>query len=103
MLSDDISARVEAFIRQRFHVPADDKWFSRRSNLWEEGYVDSTGVVELIAHLESTFDLALADEVLFDPAFSTIDGIAGILRTSMARRDRCSHDSATTTPGMDPV
>lgn len=103
MTQDSIAARVEAFIRERFHVPEDDAWFSRQSNLWEEGYIDSTGVVEVIAHLESTFGIVLPDEVLFDPAFSSVEGIARIVSASMTGQDPCSDDSATTTPGMDPT
>jgi acyl carrier protein len=98
----EIAARIEAFIRHRFRVPPDDAWFTRGANLWEQGYVDSTGVVDLIAHLEHTFGVALPDEVLFDPSFATIDGMAAIVGACTTRRDRCSSDSATTTSATDP-
>ena len=79
MTAEEVAASVEAFLRERFQIPADDPWFSRQSHLWEDGYVDSVGVVELIGHIESTFGVELPDEALFDPAFTSVDGIAKIV------------------------
>jgi len=76
---DELASEIEAFIRERFQIPANDPGFSRRSSLWDDGYVDSIGVLELIVHIETSFDLKLPDEALFDPAFTTIDGIATIV------------------------
>jgi acyl carrier protein len=76
---ETIESTVEEFIRTRFRVrPADDH-FSREVNLWEEGYVDSAGVVEMIAFLETTFSVTLPEEVLFDPDFTFIRGIARLI------------------------
>ena len=74
--TENIASDLEAFIREQFCVTDDDSAFARGANLWEEGYVDSTGLVELIAFLEERFEVVLPDEVLFDPAFTSIDGIA---------------------------
>jgi|SRR5688572_8187940 len=82
----EVAASVEAFLCARSHVSADDRRFSRQINLWEEGYVDSIGVIELIGHIEDTFEVALPDEVLFDPGFASIDGIARIVATLPVRR-----------------
>jgi acyl carrier protein len=84
--TDGAAAEVEAFIRERFRIGADDERFSRSSNLWEDGYVDSIGVVELIGHIESRFEIVLPDEVLFDPAFTSVAGIAGIVSALSAQR-----------------
>lgn len=70
---------VEQFVRQNFDIQADDAFFSNEINLWEEGYVDSTGVVELIAFLESEFSLVIPERHLFSPDFTRIDGIARII------------------------
>ena len=86
MTLDQVAASVETFIRTRSRVSADDGRFSRTSNLWEDGYVDSIGVVELIGHIETTFDVALPDEALFDPDFTSVDGIARIVSALPARR-----------------
>jgi acyl carrier protein len=67
---------LERFIRERFQIADDEAGFSRSVNLWEEGYVDSLGVVEVIAFLEKRFCVSLPEEVVFSPDFTTIDDIA---------------------------
>lgn len=81
----EIGALVEAFVRDRSRVGVDDARFSRSSNLWEDGYVDSIGVVELIGFIEATFGVELPDEALFHPDFTSIDGIARIVSALPAR------------------
>lgn len=86
MTKDEVASRVETFIRARSRVSPDDRRFTRQINLWEGGYVDSIGVVELIAHIETTFEVALPDESLFDPDFANVDGIARIVCGLPARK-----------------
>ncbi|MDH4260768.1 MAG: acyl carrier protein [Gammaproteobacteria bacterium] len=74
-----IAETVEAFIRRRFDIAESDPYFSRQSNLWDEGYVDSLGMTELIVFLESTFAIQVPDTVLFSPQFTSIDGIASLV------------------------
>jgi acyl carrier protein len=74
-----VAACVEAFVRTRARVGAEDRRFSRQVNLWEDGYVDSIGVVELIGHIEASFGVDLPDEALFDPDFTSVEGIARIV------------------------
>ena len=71
-----MALQIEGFVRDRFQIPADDGLFSRQVNLWEEGYVDSMGVVEVIEFLERHFEIKLPEEVIFAPEFTSIDGIA---------------------------
>lgn len=75
-----IAADLEAFVRLRSHVSDDDPRFSRENNLWQDGYLDSIGVVELIGHIEAAFGVDVPDETLFDPAFTSVTGIAGVVR-----------------------
>jgi len=75
----EVAASVEAFLRVRSRVSSLDPRFSREINLWEDGYVDSIGVVELIGFIEATFEVVIPDEVLFDPDFTSVNGIARIV------------------------
>jgi len=72
----EIGQELEAFVRDRFQVEEDDDFFATDVNLWEEGYVDSAGVVELIAYLEDTYSTTIPRSMLFDPGFTSVDGIA---------------------------
>ncbi len=79
-----VAADVEAFVRARFSVPRSDLLFTRTVDLFEEGYVDSTGLVELIAHVEELYGIRLPEEALFDTSFGNIDGIARVVAELLA-------------------
>ena len=81
----DIASVIEQFIRRQFRV--DDAGPSiRQTHLFESGFVDSAGVVELIAFLEATFRIRLDDDHVFSDDFTTIDGIAAIVEAVTAGR-----------------
>jgi acyl carrier protein len=82
----DIANRLEEFIRRTGEVDAGDIGFGRDVHIFEAGYLDSLGVVRLIAHLESTYALEFTDEELFDPRFTTIDGMSEILAGRLESR-----------------
>lgn len=79
MTRETIAHTLEDFIRDRFQVESDDDLFSRELNLWEEGYLDSAGVVELIAFMEERFQIEVPRAFLVDPSFTHIDGMAARL------------------------
>lgn len=83
---DEAAERIEAFLRREFRVAPEDPVFGRDTHLFESGFVDSTGVIELVSFLESTFGVDLPDEDLFGEEFTTINGISGIVH-------RCSNGS----------
>ena len=76
---ETIALDLEVFLRRSFLIPDDDARFTRTVNLWEEGYVDSAGVVETIVHLERRWDVRLPDDVVFDPRFNHVAGIAELV------------------------
>jgi len=86
MTQDKIEMVVEEYVRTRFRVQADDVVFGREVNMWENGYVDSAGVVELLAFLETTFQIKLSEEAFFDPDFTNICGIARAVHREVERR-----------------
>jgi acyl carrier protein len=84
----EIAPVIERFIRKQFRI--DETVPSLRSvHLFESGVVDSAGVVELIAFLESTFAIRLGDDEVFSDDFTTIDGIAVIVESTAARAAAC--------------
>jgi acyl carrier protein len=74
-----IAARLEEFIRRQFSIAPTDTRFSRSALLFEDGYIDSVGAVELLAFIQETFGVAVPDEQLLSEEFSTIDGVATII------------------------
>ena len=79
MTEQDVAAAVEEFARREFSIKPSDRRFDRTVDLFEDGYVDSIGVIELIQFLERTFGMEIPEADLFSPEFSTIDGIAKIV------------------------
>jgi acyl carrier protein len=82
--SSRVDLLIEAlsdFIRERFSVPADDSNFHPDVHLWNEGYVDSLGIAEVVAFVEERFGIVLPDDVFFDESHLTIAGLAGFAVT----------------------
>ena len=98
---DDIASDLEVYLRRSFHIPDSDVRFSRDANLWEGAYVDSTGVVELIVHLESRWGVDLPDEVVFDPEFSSVNGIARLVHSLRGRTG--AHTAGATESAVSPA
>ena len=79
MTHDQIAARLEGFVRRHFGVARDDPAFSRRAHLFQDGYVDSLGVVELLAFIHEQFGVEVPDEELVPDRFETIEDIARVV------------------------
>jgi acyl carrier protein len=75
----DVAAAVEEFARREFSIKDSDQRFDRTVDLFEDGYVDSIGVIELIQFLERAFAIEIPEADLFSPEFSSIEGIARIV------------------------
>lgn len=78
-VTDAIARELEGFLRRAFHIRADDPAFTPEANLWSEGYIDSVGVVETIAHLEARWQVKLPEQVVFDARFTHVAGIADLV------------------------
>jgi acyl carrier protein len=77
--TEQVASALEAFIRGRFQVRPDDGYFSAETDLWGEGYLDSLGVVELVHFIEGEFRVSVPTEMLFDPDFVRISGMARLI------------------------
>ena len=83
-----IADDLERFLRESFQIPADDDFFSRSLNLWEEGYVDSPGVLEVLAYLEAKWAVTIPQEALFRPEFTSVNGIADVVAALVENASR---------------
>jgi acyl carrier protein len=79
LIPESIASRVEAFVRTRFEVDPNDDDFDRSVDLYDRGYIDSVGFVELLAFLGQEFRVEIPEEDLLSDEFLTIDGIATIV------------------------
>ena len=84
----EIGTVIERFIQKQFRI-VDHVADLRSTHLFESGLVDSAGVVELIAFVESTFKVGLGDDHVFSDDFTTINGIAAMVHALIAPRLAC--------------
>ena len=65
------------FLKKRKKIKRDP--LTEETDIFETGFVDSLGIVELVTSIESTFSIRLDSAQLQDPKFKTIQGIAEII------------------------
>jgi acyl carrier protein len=76
----DVVGRLEAYFHNHFNVSPRDSRFGPTVDLFQEGYVDSVGLAELLQLIEDEFGVVIPDEDLLSDDFATIAGIARIVR-----------------------
>lgn len=71
----EISQAVRRFISENFMFRDDGNAIAADASLLEAGIIDSTGVLELICFLESTYDIEVADEEMLPENLDSIRAI----------------------------
>ena len=71
-----IADQLRAFIRERYKIPANDADFGDDTHLFDYGYVDSFGAVELTAFVEATFSTKITENDLIVHPLNTIREIS---------------------------
>ncbi len=73
----DIAVRIREFVIESFLYGAEDEAFTDETSLLGAGYVDSTGVLEIIGFLEETFGISVEDEEMIP---ENLDSVASMER-----------------------
>ena len=58
---EEVTSDLRGFIRERFGIPENDSDFNDEVNLFNYGYIDSFGAVELTSFIESQFSIRLTE------------------------------------------
>jgi acyl carrier protein len=87
-MTTDIAGRVRGFIEDNFLYRTDQGELSDQESLLEAGLIDSTGILELVAYLESEFSLQMADDEIVPENLDSVTAIAAYVarKTSAAGR-----------------
>ncbi|HLV65346.1 MAG TPA: acyl carrier protein [Polyangiaceae bacterium] len=75
----DIAREVREFIAKNFYA-ANVEAISDDSSLLDQGIIDSTGVLELVAFLESTYAIHVEDEEIVPENLDSISAITVYVR-----------------------
>lgn len=70
-----VTNQIRAFVLEKF-PQAKKKNLRDSDKLLESGIVDSLGILDLVAFLESDFQVHISDEELLPENFQTVDAIA---------------------------
>jgi acyl carrier protein len=72
----EVAARVRSFITSNFYV-ADSAKLTDEDSLLDGGVVDSTGILEVVSHIEAQFGIRVLDEEMLP---ENLDSIGKITR-----------------------
>jgi len=76
MPSNETAAKVEAFLRATFGIASDDVDFGWDTHLFNHGYVDSFGAVEIMTFLETECSVEVEPSDFLDHSMNTVNEIA---------------------------
>jgi acyl carrier protein len=77
---DSVERDIEEFLQRELKVDPSDPLFTREVDLFDAGYVDSIGFAELLGFIQERYGVDVPEEDLLSDDFSTIDGIAAVVR-----------------------
>jgi acyl carrier protein len=83
---NDVETKIRTFIEDNFLFREDRAAMSDSESLLEAGLIDSTGILELVAFLESEFQIRMADEEIVPTNLDSIKAIVGYVGAKMAKR-----------------
>ena len=76
MENDHIAKEIREFVRQQFNVPETDADFTDDVHLFDYGYVDSFGAVNLTTFVETKFSIKINSSDMIAHPLNTIREIA---------------------------
>ena len=76
-MKPDIRSAVRRFIAQNFLFRDDGDAITDDQSLLDAGIMDSTGILELVCFLETTFDIEVKDDEMLP---ENLDSVAAIAR-----------------------
>ncbi len=72
----NISNPIREFLQEHYLFGYGEEEFSDDASLLEHGILDSLGILEIIAFIESEFDIKVPDEEILPENFDSVEGIS---------------------------
>jgi acyl carrier protein len=76
--------RIKQYILKNFLFSDDDNAIGDQDSLVRGGILDSTGIYELIMHIEEEFKLSIAPEEMVPDNFDTLDAMDAFIARKQA-------------------
>jgi acyl carrier protein len=74
----ELQQQIRDFVTSNFYV-ADPKALEDRTSLLDQGIIDSTGVLEVIMFIETTFGVTVEDSEMLPENLDSIERIAAFV------------------------
>lgn len=75
----EITTILDEYVRERFEIERDDLDYSDEVNLFDYGYVDSLGAVEIIMFVEEHFGCRISQKDISKYPMNTVREIAEVV------------------------
>ncbi len=79
-MSNDVASSVKAFVVDRFLYGQGGDGLKSGDSFLQRNLMDSTGVLELVAWLEESYKIQVADQELVPDNLDSIDKIAAFVK-----------------------
>ena len=77
-----VTETISQFIREKFDI-GDDPDFTTDVHLFNEGFVDSFGAVEIINFVEETYDIEITQKDITLYPMNTVEEIAEVVESKI--------------------
>ena len=81
-----MQTEIRQFVVENFLFGQSDRQVSNSQSFLEGGIIDSTGVLELIAFLESRYGISIADEELVPANLDSVDRVANFVESKLKQK-----------------
>lgn len=78
----DIEREIESYVREKFEI-GDDPDLTLDTHLFDEGFVDSLGAVEIVNFVEQKFEIQITQKDLTLYPMNTINEIAEVVKSKV--------------------
>jgi len=85
-VSTAVKDAIRTFVVQNFMFGQGDE-LSDDASFLEAGIIDSTGVLELVGFIETTYSVAVADEDLVPANLDSVERVAGFVERRVKERE----------------
>ena len=95
----ELTERIRGFILENFIVDGDGN-LENGISLLEEGIIDSTGVLELVAFIEETYHIKVQDEELIPENLDSVNNICKFIQKKLSASDTRVEVAESTVAGV---
>lgn len=84
-MESTLAREVRSFVVNNFLLGKEGT-FSNDASFFDEGIIDSTGVLELVSYLEETYGIEIGEDELNPDNLDSVNRIAGFLSRKLSGR-----------------